>query len=228
MSRQLKIGLFGGTFDPIHNGHLALARAARLRFHLDCIYFIPSGLPPHKQARGLSPFLHRYAMVTLACAHLSRAARGGDAFLPSLLEAAPDLSGRRRYYSVDTVARLRRQLDRRARVYFLLGADAFLTLPAWKNLRRLVRLCDFIVATRPGFHLAEARRVLPPDLLAPTARSSAGEIRLRQSTIHLLTGVHADISSSCIRQLVRTGRAAWRKWVPPSVADYIEHLQLYC
>ena len=75
MSRQLKIGLFGGTFDPIHNGHLALARAARRRFHLDCIYFIPSGLPPHKQARGLSPFLHRYAMVTLACAHLSRAAR---------------------------------------------------------------------------------------------------------------------------------------------------------
>ncbi len=71
--------------------------------------------------------------------------------------------------------------------------------------------------------------MLPTDLLAPTARSSAGEIRLRHSTVHLLTGVHADISSSRIRRFVRSGRArsAWREWVPPSVADYIEYLQLY-
>lgn len=197
---NLRIGLFGGTFDPIHNGHVAVARAARRRFRLDLIYFIPCGRPPHKDRPGLSPFLHRYAMVALACA-------GERGFRPSLLEAGPDLSGRRRCYSIETVRRLRRSVGRRARLYFLLGADAFLYLPTWKNVRELMRLCEFIVADRPGFTLRPARR-------------------LPHSTIHFLRGVRSPISSTEIRQAARRGRPLGHR-VPPAVRDYIEKMRLY-
>lgn len=209
MAKRAQIGVFGGTFDPIHTGHLAVARAALRRFHLDHIYFVPSGLPPHKPSLRLTPYVHRYAMVALACAGQSR-------FMPSLLEAGPDFAGRARRYSIDTVRGLRRRRPR-ARLYFILGADQFLTLPTWKNYRTLFRLCDFIVATRPGFRLTPARLTRIASNPRHTAR------------IHLLTAVHADISASRIRALVRSGRSGstWRKWVPSAVGNYIQDTGLY-
>lgn len=204
MSRGRRVGIFGGTFDPIHNGHLRLARAALRRHRLDSILFIPSGVPPHKSGRGISPFLHRYAMAALVCA-------GERRFVPSLLEAGADLAGRKRFYSVETVARVRRQLGRNAKLFFLLGADQFLTLPSWKGFSRLARMCEFIVAARPGFTLAEAQSIVPP----------------RQGAIHLLRGLKAEVSSSEVRRLVRSGQSRWKKQVPVAVAEYIEEAGLY-
>src|SRR2546426_10274260 len=82
----MNIGLFGGTFDPIHHGHIALARAAKERFQLGCIYFVPANIPPHKQRQSITPFFHRYAMVVLAT-------MGEKAFVPSLLEAPGAVAG---------------------------------------------------------------------------------------------------------------------------------------
>ena len=113
----MNIGLFGGTFDPIHHGHLALARSAKERFDLGRIYFVPANIPPHKQNRPISPFAHRYAMVVLATV-------GEKAFVPSLLEApgvvaAPALKGKiskdavpGANYSIDTVKRLKESLKK--------------------------------------------------------------------------------------------------------------------
>ena len=199
--RALRIGILGGTFDPIHNGHLAAARAARRRFRLDLVYFVPCGQPPHKQARGLSPFLHRFAMVALACAE-------EPAFVPSLLEAGSDLRGRQTSYSIDTVRRLRR-LAPRAKLYFILGADAFLYLPKWKDVRQLVRLCDFIVATRPGTDLRKLARVALPN-----------------ATVHFLGGVQVDVSASQVRQTARRRRSV-AGLVPSAVADYVAKMALY-
>ena len=201
LRKHLRIGILGGTFDPVHNGHLAVARAARRRFRLDLVYFIPCGRPPHKDRPGLSPFLHRFAMVALACADR-------PAFIPSLLEAGPDLRGAERSYSIDTVRRLRR-LAPRSELYFILGADAFLYLPMWKNVRRLVRLCDFIVATRPGTDLHKAARVALP-----------------HSTVHFLRGVRVNVSASKIRRQARRGRPL-RGLVPAAVEDYIGKMALY-
>ncbi|MFQ5818174.1 MAG: nicotinate-nucleotide adenylyltransferase [Terriglobia bacterium] len=217
----MKIGIFGGTFDPIHSGHMAVARAAVRRFRLDRIYFVPSGTPPHKSHHRLTAFLHRYTMVALACSDEPR-------FVPSLLEAGPDLTGRARHYSVDTVRHLRRRWPR-AHLYFILGADQFLTLPAWKNYRTLSKLCDFMVAARPGFRLDSLRAARVIRKLGEHAR------------VYLLTAVHADVSASRIRQLarrgglVRSGRArpalrdwpAAAGWVLPAVADYIRSTGLY-
>jgi nicotinate-nucleotide adenylyltransferase len=199
--RALRIGILGGTFDPVHNGHLAVARAARRRYRLDVVYFIPCGLPPHKPRRRLSPFLHRFAMVALACA-------GEPGFAPSLLEAGADLQGRQTSYSIDTLRRLRR-LAPRAKLYFILGADAFLDLPKWKNVRQLARLCEFIVATRPGIDLRKLARVAVPD-----------------ATVHFLGGVQVDVSASQVRQAVRRDRSVAGQ-VPSAVADYIRKMALY-
>ncbi|MDA2915030.1 nicotinate-nucleotide adenylyltransferase, partial [Acidobacteriia bacterium AH_259_A11_L15] len=95
----------------------------------------------HKDRPGLSDYLHRFTLTALACA-------GEPGCVPSLLEAGPDQRGRRRTYSIETVRRLRRRFGPRARLFFLMGADAFLYLPTWKNFPQLVRLCDFIVAAR--------------------------------------------------------------------------------
>lgn len=216
--RPLRVGIFGGTFDPIHKGHLAVARAAQRRFRLDLVYFVPCGQPPHKRDPALSDYLHRFTMVALACA-------GQPRFLPSLLEAGPGLRGRRRYYSIETVRRLRRLLGPQVRLYFLLGADTFLYLPTWRNFRRLIHLCDFIVASRPGFDLRQAQQVLPPELIR-SGNGAKMTLRLSRSAIHFLRGLQADVSASDIRGRARRGQRL-TPLVPPTVADYIEKMALY-
>ncbi len=206
---QRRIGILGGTFDPIHNGHLAVARAARQRFRLDRIYFVPCGRPPHKDRPGLSDYLDRFTMVALAC-------RGEPGLVASLLEAGPDLRGHRRSYSIDTVRRLRRRHPR-ARIYFLLGMDAFLYLPTWKNFRQLVRLCDFIVAARPGFDWRRAA----PVVAAVRARRGSG-----RPSVFYLPAVRARASATAIRRAVRCGQDVSRQ-APTAVADYIEKMGLY-
>ncbi len=213
--RPPRIGLLGGTFDPVHNGHLALARAARRRFRLDRVYFVPCGRPPHKDRPGLSDYLHRFTLTALACA-------GEPGCVPSLLEAGPDRRGRRRTYSIETVRRLRRCFGPRARLFFLMGVDAFLYLPTWKNFPQLVRLCDFIVAARPGFPWRRARRVLAQVLALRRGRgrSRAG------NPVEFLPDVRAAVSATEIRRRARRGRSL-RGQVPSAVAVYIEKMGLY-
>ena len=137
-TRERRIALFGGTFDPIHIGHVAVARAAERRFHLDEIHFIPTGHPRHKHRSGMASYADRYAMVAIACADHPR-------FIASLAESGADHSGREMFYSVDTVRRFKEKFrGGGAHLYFLLGADSFLHIPEWKEYETLLGLCDFI------------------------------------------------------------------------------------
>ena len=159
-ARERRIALFGGTFDPIHIGHLAVARAAERRFHLDEIHFIPTGRPPHKHRSGMASYADRYAMVALACADHPR-------FIASLAESGAGHSGREIFYSVDTVRHFKQKFHGAGvHLYFLLGADSFLHIPTWKDYETLLGLCDFIVASRPGFQCGRA-----------AAGDSAGTVR---------------------------------------------------
>jgi nicotinate-nucleotide adenylyltransferase len=232
----MNIGLFGGTFDPIHRGHLALARAARERCKLSRILFVPANIPPHKQAQPLSAFAHRYAMIALATA-------GEKDFAPSLLEAAEDFEpggdrGKKARpekpnYTIDTVKRLKQSLRKADRLFLLIGIDAFDDIAKWHQAEALFRECEFVVASRPGFSLADVANALPAGLrprqevTRPFQKQAAtGDLVLGGVTIHLLNEVYQPVSSTAIRQAVAACKPLTR-FVEPSVADYIKKTGLY-
>jgi nicotinate-nucleotide adenylyltransferase len=226
----MNIGLFGGTFDPIHRGHLALARAALERFSLSRIYFVPANIPPHKQRQPMSDYIHRYAMVALATA-------GEKAFVPSLLEAPPAAETKPKpavaNYTIDTVRRLKASLKKADQVFFLIGIDAFNDIAKWHQAEALLRECAFVVASRPGFFLADVANALPESLrpsaavTKPFAKQPAkGDLVLSGATVHLLDGVHQPVSATTIRQAV-AAKKPLGKLVEPAVADYIKKMNLY-
>lgn len=208
----VKIALFGGTFDPVHVGHLHAAEAAARHFGLDQVLFIPSGNPPHKLEDHLTPFLHRFAMVSLACA-------GNPRFIPSLLE--PPRRDGRLYYSINTVRAVRRQLRTDDKLYFLIGLDAFLDLPQWKNYRALLNLVNFVVVSRPGFRIDHILEVIPAAILKfPGSRARKGSIPLKHSTLHILAGVDVPAASREIRQALEKGQKV-NGLLPALVEEYV-------
>ena len=217
-AQQRSVALFGGTFDPIHTGHIAVAQAAQRRFHLDAIHFIPSARPPHKAKLSLTPFVHRYAMVVLACAHYK-------GFVPSIAEAEMDGATPRVYYTIDTVRRFHREHPE-DRLFFILGADQFLELPTWKNYEALLDSCDFIIASRPGFKLDALRLVVPPEKLERNAEPNGQMIKLRKSVLYLLTTVSSHVSSTEIRDRLEEHQSV-HGLVPESVEEYIQGQALY-
>jgi nicotinate-nucleotide adenylyltransferase len=235
----MNIGLLGGTFDPIHHGHTALARAAQEHFQLGCIHFVPAGIPPHKQLHPITPYVHRYAMVALATMNQK-------GFVPSLLEApeqpaseVADKKSRsqppqpRPNYSIETVRRLKQTLKKSDRLFFLIGVDAFHDIATWHEAEALFRECEFIVASRPGFSLADVANALPERLrpkssvTKPFAKQPAtGDLVLAGATVHLLEDVHKNISATAIRDAVVAKRPL-TKFVDSAVADYIKKMGLY-
>jgi nicotinate-nucleotide adenylyltransferase len=215
---QRSVALFGGTFDPIHAGHIAVAQAAQRRFHLDAIYFVPSSRPPHKSKPALTPFIYRYSMVALACS-------GHSAFVPSLAEAPVDASASHIFYTIDTVRRFRREHPD-DRLFFILGADQFLEIPTWRQYESLLDACDFIIASRPGFRLDALRLVIPPEKFGRSGGSDPHKIVLRKSVIHLLTTVASHISSTEVRHRLAKHQSI-HGLVPAPVEEYILGQALY-
>ena len=214
----MKIAIFGGTFDPIHSGHVQAAKAAARRLHLNKVLFIPTGCPPHKTADRLTEYRHRFAMVELACADDPR-------FVASPLES-PELHPGP-HYSIDTVRRLKRSLNPRDSLYFLIGLDALLDLPHWKQFRRLLDLTDIIVVSRPGFDSHEVEKALPRDLLDHRqARRDSRQIRLRRTTLHILPDVEVPVASRDLRRAIQQKQSI-RGLVPPRVEQYIMKHGLY-
>jgi nicotinate-nucleotide adenylyltransferase len=231
----MNIGLFGGTFDPIHNGHIALARAAQERFELGRICFVPAHTPPHKPHAPLANFDQRYAMVVLAT-------MGEKTFFPSLLEA-PDVVGAQvsgkgkqvvsANYSIDTVRRLKQTLKKADKLFFLIGIDAFKDIAKWREPEALLRECEFIVASRPGFSLADVANSLPEKMrpkaavTKPFAKQEAtGDLVLGGACIRLLDGVQELASSTAIRTAV-AGKKSLTKFLNPMVAEYVKKMGLY-
>ncbi len=236
----MNIGLFGGSFDPIHRGHLALAQAAADRYALRQVLFVPTNSPPHKQKQPLTAFIHRYAMVALATQEERK-------FVPSLLEA-PEFAAELRFagqprapvptlaganYSIDTVRRLKQTLKKSDRLFFLIGIDAFRDIAKWRQPRALLAECDFIVASRPGYSLRDVAESLPEDLRPATAvtrpfhkQPAKGQMVLPGVTLHLLDGVNQSISATAIRAAAAQGKPLAR-WLDPRVTDYIRKHELY-
>jgi len=215
-ARERRIAIFGGTFDPIHIGHLAVARAAERRFHLDEIHFIPTGHPPHKPLRGMASYADRYAMASIACADHPK-------FVPSLAESGAGHSGREVFYSVDTVKHFKQKHHGPGtHLYFLLGADSFLHIPTWKDYETLLGLCDFIVASRPGFDVAALRLVIPPELFARRGAAHTPldprAIALRRTVVYVLDTVSSHVSATEVRHRLDRNDSI-HGLVPPRVEE---------
>jgi nicotinate-nucleotide adenylyltransferase len=233
----MNIGLFGGTFDPIHKGHLALATAARERCGLGRIYFVPSNVPPHKTSQPVASFFHRYAMTVLAT-------EGERSFVPSLLEApaefalqdkksARDATAGAPNYSIDTMRKLKREFKKADRLFFLVGIDAFNDIAKWHQAEALFTECEFIVASRPGYSLADVAGALPEKLrpraevTKPFSKQPAkGDLVLAGVTLHLLDDVHQNISATVIRQAAAQKKPL-KRFVPESIEEYIRKEGLY-
>ena len=231
----MNIGLFGGTFDPVHRGHLALARVALDQYKLNRVYFVPANIPPHKQRRPLSPFIHRFAMLALATAQ-------ERAFVASLLEAPEEdaspvrptkKSLEKPNYTIDTIRRLKQSFKASDKLFFLIGMDAFCDIAKWHQAEALFRECEFIVANRPGYSLADVANALPenlrprPEVTRPFHKHAAtGDLVLKGATIHLLDDLHQPASATAIRQAAAAGKPLGR-FVDAPVAEYIKKMGLY-
>ena len=209
------IGVFGGTFDPIHFGHLRLAEEMAEGLGLERVLFIPAGQPPHRGAPHTAA-VHRLEMVR-------RAVAGNPCFAVD----AREVESPRPSYTADTLTTLRAEVGDEQPLWLLLGADAFLELPTWHEWRRLFELAHIAVAARPGAQLLQSdtmpeilkNEVSQRQVAAGSETGPAGSVLLRQTT-------PLDISATAIRDtLARHGSA--RYLLPDAVLDYIHEHQLY-
>ena len=197
----MKIGLMGGSFDPIHNGHLVLAEQVRTRFQMDKIIFIPSGNPPHKD--NIATKEQRYEMTSLAIAD-------NEFFELSRIE----LDQNQKTYTIDTVTRLIKEYGKETEIYFITGADMIIDLPTWKEFAELVRLCKFIGSTRPGVEDTE----LSTQINA-LVRDFKADITITQVPA-------LAISSTDIRRRIKYNLSI-RYLLPRAAEDYIYANDLY-
>lgn len=213
-----RIGLLGGTFNPIHCGHLRAAADVQAAFGLDKVLFIPSYIPPHKESAGVASAADRFRMVELACL-------GHPGFVASSIEVEAQETS----YSILTLARIK-ELYPGAPVFFILGVDAFLEIGTWREYKRVLAECLFIVTGRPGFILESAAGVLGGTLAGRIYRVAEGEAPdealFSRFGVFLLPIKALDISSTDIRSRVRRGENPEGR-VPAAVADYIRDHQLY-
>jgi nicotinate-nucleotide adenylyltransferase len=207
----MRVAFFGGTFDPIHRGHLHVAAAAAEAFTLDRVLFAPVGHQPLKAEPALASYTDRLAMVTLALASTDNPQPATSNFLPSTLDA-PRPNGAPNY-TVDTLTTLGLEYPA-AELFVLIGADSFLDLRRWRSPDRLLQLAEWVVVSRPDFPIAEAQL----QALAPTPA--------RRQRIHLLTSVHEEVSATELRLRLRTGDSC-PGLLPPAVSAYIQSHHLY-
>jgi len=193
----------GGTFNPVHKGHLALAKAAAQEFALERVIFIPSGNPPHKRSKEIIDEEDRYKMVKKAIKRISK-------FSVSRIEIGTQGFA----YAVDTFRKLKRKYGKKAKLFYIMGLDSINEILDWKKPLELFKLCEFIVGTRPGTKIRTFRRLVkfPP-------------LQKQVEKIHLVE-LKENISSSNIRERLKTGKSV-RHFLPKVVESYVKRHHLY-
>ena len=221
------LGIMGGTFDPIHLGHLRAAEEIYWAFGLERIIFVPAARPPHKEEVVAASAIHRYEMVSLA-----------TVFTPYFTVSPIELQRPGKSYSVETVREVQRTSGPHTALYFIMGVDAFLEMSEWREARELLDLSRVIVTARPGWRLDQVNQ-----LLTPTQRRVLGdpsftylkvgdidpervEHEFVPGQVLLVEVVSLDIASRDIRHLVEEGRSI-RHLVPDTVAAYMAKNRLY-
>ncbi|MFZ2949574.1 MAG: nicotinate-nucleotide adenylyltransferase [Desulfuromonadaceae bacterium] len=212
----MRIGLLGGSFNPVHNAHLRIAEEAQRACGLDKVIFIPAADPPHKPVAGGVSFAARSTMVGIAIA-------GRASFEMSTIEA--ERGGKS--YSIDTIWAFRERFPDDD-LFFIIGGDSFLEIGTWHRYDEIFRSCNLIVVERPGCPIADPLAALPEAVRAEfTIQSETGRLTHRSGTaLFFITGSPLELSSTEIRRLA-AGGADLARYVPHDVAAYISHQRIY-
>ena len=215
MSAKRRVALYGGTFDPVHLGHLEVARAVSQLFEIEKVLFIPAQVAPHKIGRPITPPLHRYAMLVLATQD--------D---PRLVISTFEIEAPDRRYTVDTLAHFIRLYGEASELFFIMGADSWTEITTWRDWRQLLTMVNHIVVTRPRYEL------LGPSEMAERivdVRQSKSLPRVASETRIFLTDiVMKDVSATQIRTLAAEEKfQELKQFLPDSVADYIQKYAIY-
>jgi nicotinate-nucleotide adenylyltransferase len=217
METRKRIAIYGGTFDPVHSGHLQIARRVLQLFAIDEFLFVPARVAPHKFDREISSPLHRFAMLALATS--------AD---PRLCISTFELERDERQYTVDTLFHFRSELGESADLFFVMGADSWAEITSWREWQRLLTLANLIVVTRPGHeysaeHVGSAIAANVLDLRG----STEGYQEHGAQKIFVTDAVMLDVSATEVRTAARENREDLEKLVPFEVADYIKKYELY-
>ena len=212
-----RVAIYGGTFDPVHNGHLEVARRVRKLFELDEVIFVPACVPPHKRNANITSAFHRFAMLALATEE-------DQQLRVSTVELdAPELP-----YAVETVDRMK---DVSVRTFFLIGADSWSEISTWHEWQKLLTMCELIVVTRPGY---EINSIATPSTemvdLRNVDANQIGELVKRdgQPRVFITNAAMIDVSATRVRVAVQANdEAGLQTMVPPAVARYIDKYNLY-
>lgn len=224
MQRRRRIALYGGTFDPVHAGHAAVARNLAALFALDEVVFVPAHVAPHKRGREVSAPWHRFAMLALAT-------QAEEGFRVSPVE----LDEPERPYTVETLARWREESGAGVRLFFVMGADSWEEITTWREWERVLSLAEHLVVTRPGHelpveHVTEEVRGRVRDLRGATPeRAEAALAEADGPRVYLTDVARVDLSATQVRRAARegVGKAELSQLVAPPVADYILKYGLY-
>ena len=212
----MRLGILGGTFDPIHLGHLRTAEEIGQELDLEKVYLIPSASPPHKSKEPVTPFHHRLAMLQLAASN-------------SYLLEALDLEGKRSgfSYSIETLRDFHRIFKPNPEIFFIIGTDAFLEIKAWKEYQNLFDYAHFVIIHRTGYGVERLESfLLDLDLEVRKTNQRNMFIMPTGNTLLIMTPTIMDISSSRIREMVTKGKSI-HFLVPELVRDYILEKGLY-
>jgi nicotinate-nucleotide adenylyltransferase len=209
----MKVGIFGGTFDPVHIGHLRTAEEIREQYLLDKVYFVPAYIPPHKRTREITDPALRLAM-------LKRAIRGNSYLCASDIE----IKNQGVSYSVNTIKIFRKRFEK---LYFIVGIDAFLEIDTWYNYREIFNYTNFIIMERPLNRKISASKLFPSDIRKDINRIDEDAFRHSSGNkIHMQRVTQLDISSTKIRDSAGKGNSI-RYLVPQPVEKFINKMGLY-
>ena len=226
-----RIAFYGGSFDPLHNGHLTIARKLIRLFKLDEVVFVPAFHAPHKKDKNPTSAFHRYAMLCLATNGL-----------PNIKVSKLELDAPTKPYTVETLLRLKDELTD-TQIFFVMGADSWAEITTWREWEKVLTLVNIIVVTRPAYpigfmHITREIREIIFDLRGKVQDSRFKIQSLKPEILNLELGtekeqiyitdiVNLDISATEIRRKMREKEYDWRELVPNEVAKYIEKYDIY-
>lgn len=227
MCARNRIAIYGGTFDPVHLGHLAIARRICELFEIDQVLFIPAQVAPHKVGRDVTPAIHRYTMLSLATQRDER-----------LLVSTFELESPHPGYTVDTLDHFKKLLPQ-SDLYFIMGADSWAEISTWRDWQRLLTMANHIVVTRPGYDIGVPSEELRPRLIDMRSKqqgqeqqAGAGEhehlVEGGSGKIFLTDAVMKDVSATEVRRVASEGEyEQLLKLVPEAVSEYIGKYGIY-